>query len=463
MAVEKGSARNSYETFLCSKRQYADGNGFEPIWIPDSLFDFQKHLVHWAIRRGRAGLFEDCGLGKSPQELVWAENVVRYTNKPVLLLTPLSVGKQMLREADKFGVDAVRSLDGKFTGKRVVIANYERLHLFNADDFSGVVCDESSCLKDFSSKRKAAVTEFMRTRPYRLLCTATAAPNDYPELGTSSEALGELGYQDMLSRFFKQEVAGGHHAWGRLKYRLRSHAETDFWRWVCSWSRAVRKPSDLGYEDGAFDLPPLELNEHIVEEDGGHAGRLFPVEAITMEEQRDEGKRTLVARCEKVAELLSGSNEPSVSWCHLNPEGDLLKKLIPNSVQVSGSDSDEEKEEAFEAFQSGQIQNMVSKPSIAGFGLNWQHCARQTYFPSHSFEAYFQAVRRCWRFGQKRTVRVDLVTTNGQSRVKANLQRKSDAASFAFAKLVALMNESMKVDRMPYGDLPARTPTWLSA
>lgn len=238
--------------------------GFEPVWMPDFLFPFQIHLVEWAIRQGRAAIFADCGLGKTPMQLVWAENVVRHCNRPVLILTPLAVGAQTVREAAKFHIHAVQSRDGKYGGG-IVVANYERLHYFNPSDFAGVVCDESSILKNFDGVTKAAVTEFMRTVPYRLLCTATAAPNDYHELGTSSEALGQLGYTDVLSRYFKEDITKDFLGWGRKTYRFRGHAEEPFWRWVCSWSRSVRKPSDLGFEDNGFILPPLIEREHIVE------------------------------------------------------------------------------------------------------------------------------------------------------------------------------------------------------
>jgi len=456
-------AIGKYRSFLSAKSQIGMNDGFEPLWLPDFLFNFQRTLVEWAVRRGRAALFEDCGLGKSIQELVWAENVIRHTNKPVLLLTPLSVGGQMLREATRFGIDAVRSADGSFAGKRVVIANYERLHYFNSSDFSGVVCDESSILKNFDGKRKAAITEFVRTIPYRLLCTATAAPNDYIELGTSSEALGELGYQDMITRFFKQETQKDHLGWGRTKYRMRGHAENDFWRWVCSWARAVRKPSDMGFDDAEFLLPDLVTEEHVVEARVKRSGHLFDVAAVSLQEQQEEGRRTLPERCEKAAELINHTGKPAVAWCHLNTEGDMLEKLLPGSVQVSGSDSDEAKEEAFEAFSEGKIRVLVTKPKMAGFGLNWQHCSHQTFFPSHSFEQFYQAIRRCWRFGQTNLVKVDVVASEGQFGILANLQRKSAAAEVMFGKLVELMNDQLRIKHEDPYTQKGNVPSWLSS
>jgi hypothetical protein len=457
----KRNGQADYLAFIAAKQQLPGGDGFAPVWVPDFLFDFQRSLVEWSLLRGRAAIFADCGLGKTPMQLVWAENVVRQTNKPVLILTPLGVSAQTIKEGEKFGIDCVRSKDGNApAGSRVVVTNYERLEHFDPDCFAGVVCDESSILKNYDGATKAAITEFLRTRPYRLLCTATAAPNDYVELGTSAESLGELGYQDMLTRYFHKLTSKDHRGWGRTKYRMRGHAERDFWRWIVSWARAVRKPSDLGFEDGKFILPELVTREHEVKARTTRPGHLFDLPAETLEEQREERRRTLPERCEKVAALVA-KDRSAVVWCHLNDEGDLLAKLIPGAVQVSGADSDEAKEEAFAAFASLQIRVLVTKPTIAGFGLNWQHCAHQTFFPSHSFEQYYQAVRRSWRFGQKRKVTVDLVTSEGEFGVMANLQRKAAAAEVMFARLVELMGNELKVRRSTPFKVKEVLPSWL--
>ena len=454
----------NYEEFLSQKAQYGADSGFAPLSLPSSLFDFQRELTAWAIRRGRAAIFADCGLGKTPMQLVWGDNVVRHTNRPVLCLTPLAVGAQTVREGAKFGVDCVRSADGKFPdGARVVVTNYERLHYFIPADFSGCICDESSILKNFDGATKAAVTEFMRCIPYRLLCTATAAPNDYIEFGTSSESIGELGYMDMLSRFFKRDErfcriqnAGGQ------GWRFRGHAERDFWRWMCSWARALRRPSDLGFDDAAFVLPPLNTREHIVRAATVRDGWIFDAPAVTLQEQREERRRTLTERCELAASLVTGTGQLAVCWCHLNPEGDLLEKLIPGAVQVSGADSDERKEEAFTAFQSGQVRVLVTKPVIGAWGLNWQHCAHQTFFPSHSFEQWYQAIRRSWRFGQTRPVTVDVIASEGERGVLANLQRKAAAADAMFSVLVSLIGQELHVQRKEYGTEREVVPAWLS-
>lgn len=454
-----------YSEFIDRKSHLGSMDGFDPLWIPDFLYDFQKDLLTWAIRKGRGAIFADCGLGKTPIYLAWAENVVRQTNKRVLIATPLSVSHQTVREGEKFGIECHRSNDGKPAGK-ITVTNYERLHLFNPDDYVGIVADESSILKNFDGTRKAEITEFCKKRPYRLLCTATAAPNDYIELGTTSEALGELGFMDMLNRFFKNEqntsdtkrhwnTTGG----GAPKWRFKKHAEKVFWQWVSSWARACRKPSDLGYDDGRFILPPLHENQTMIENTRPLDGELFVRPAIGLKEQRDELRLTMEQRCEKAAELVS-ANGVAVVWCHMNAEGDLLESLIPESVQVSGSDSDDKKEEALNAFSDGKIRVLITKPKIAGFGLNWQHCAHMTFFPSHSFEQYYQSVRRCWRFGQTRPVTVDIITTGGGEAVLKNLQKKAVSADRMFSELVSYMNDSAKINQIKY-DREMEAPSWL--
>ena len=440
--------------------------------MPDFLFDFQAALVEWAIEKGRAAHFADCGLGKTPMQLVWAENVVRHANKPVLLLTPLAVSAQTVAEGEKFGIECRRQREGEaWVG--INVTNYERLHYFNPSDFAGVVCDESSILKSFDGARRQEITEFMRKMPYRLLCTATAAPNDYIELGTSSEALGELGYMDMLQRFFKNDQNNSikptiyrnrgqnfQQLDDRAKWRFKGHAEIPYWRWITSWARACRKPSDLGFDDGRFVLPPLIENQYTVESRTLPDGALFPMPAVSLPEQREERRRTIQERCEKVAELVD-DGEQALIWCHLNDEGNLLEDLIPDAEQVSGEDEDEEKEEKFLAFAHGEIRDLITKPKIGAWGLNFQNCAHITSFPSHSFEQYYQAIRRCWRFGQKRTVRADMVTTEGEKDVMDNLQRKARAADRMFSALVAEMNHALHLGRVNTFTNEMEVPVWL--
>lgn len=457
---------SDYATFLSRKVQDTSASGFEPLWLPDFLFPFQRHLTEWAIRRGRAAIFADCGLGKTAMELVWAENVARKTGLPVLILTPLAVSYQIQAEGEKFGVEVARSQNGSLPA-RIVVTNYERLGAFAPEDFAGVVCDESSILKSFEGVRRKQVTEFMRTRPYRLLATATAAPNDYVELGTSSEALGELGHMDMLARFW---VNDQHHSNPRLgwrthgggdacRWRFRGHAETPFWRWVASWARACRHPSDLGFGDERFVLPPLEERHHVVAARARRPDMLFDVPAIGIREEREERRRTLAERCEKVAELVRGADQALV-WCHLNAEGDRLARVVDGAVQVKGGDADEVKEEALMAFARGEVRVLVTKPKIGAWGLNLQRCAHVVAFPTHSYEQHYQGIRRCWRFGQTRPVIVDVVSTEGEREIAANLARKATAADRMFAALVRHMRDAQSIWAVREGR-EAEVPAWL--
>ena len=457
----------SYQSFLSRKAQLDGDHGFDPTWLPDYLFPFQSELVTWAVRKGRAAIFADCGLGKTLMELVWAQNVATETGKPVLILTPLAVAGQFVSEAEKFGIDLARSHAGEMPAS-IIVTNYERLHHFDPDLFGGVVCDESSILKSFDGTRRKDITEFMRTRPYRLLGTATAAPNDYTELGTSSESLGYLGHMDMLGRFFtnRRNNAHAYHGKWRLQqdeWRFKGHAEEAFWRWVSSWARALRRPSDLGFSDEGFSLPPPTINHHVITARAARPGMLFDVPAIGFREEREERRRTIAERCETVAGLVSDTGESAVVWCHLNPEGDLLETLIPDAVQVSGADSDEAKESKFAAFSRGDVRVLVTKPVIGAWGLNWQHCAHLTFFPSHSYEQFYQAVRRCWRFGQKRPVTVDIVSTEGEVAIQANLEHKSIQAEQMFTSLVAHMKDAQSIVRTDSYDVTPEVPSWLAS
>ena len=768
----------NYASFIEQKSQLGNQSGFTPVFMPDFLFPFQKALVEWAVEKGRAAIFADCGLGKTPMQLVWAQNVVQKINKPVLILTPLSVGAQTVREGAKFGIECKQSRDGHVAAP-ITVTNYQQLHKFNWQDFGGVVCDEcfapdtiietfnngscnskeirhirpnetiinaagidtvkechrrkitrafavrfkgiqviasenhpwltqrgwvpsrglretdwlletteavrilrgdvlpergangeseilreillsemaheatgafgqgshkrdsckdrsqgfpmvendgkgkgerqevfqyspdaqpgnslasepdiesdeaqtfrawrkregydgaaiaalggvtewmgervclvtwkkgsgisnmlqnghsepftqdsnrsgrgvsllkegsgqeerckagfirldsievlerghpdlecyanpngdiyfydiglsrhpsfsiggalvhnSSILKNHDGALKAQITEFMRRLPYRLLCTATAAPNDYIELGTSSEAIGDLGFMDMVNRFFKkaETTHSRSEEFRSGLYRFRGHAQRDFWRWICSWARAVRKPSDLGFPNDGYELPELQTVEHIVHARTANPDFLFDMPAIGLDEQRKERRRTIEERCEIAASLVCDTGKPAVSWCHLNDEGALLEKLIPGAVEIEGSDSDEYKEEMLEAFASGQLQNLVSKPVISGYGLNWQHCAHQTFFPSHSFEQWYQSIRRCWRFGQLNTVRVDVIASEGEAGVLSNMNRKAAQAEEMFSQLVSLINNELRIEQKNKHIKEQIIPDWL--
>ena len=454
-----------YASFLDNKLDFGAGDGFEPLWMPDFLFEFQQHLTDWAIRKGRAAIFADCGMGKTPMQLVWAQNILQKTGRPVLILTPLAVSGQTLEEAEKFGIEAHRAVPGK-NPTTIQVINYEQLHKYDARNYAGVVCDESSILKNFAGSRKAEITEFMRLVPYRLLCTATAAPNDWTELGTSSEALGHLGHMDMLTRFFtnkQQSAALMRGRFSRDKWRLKMHAEEAFWRWVASWARAARRPSDLGFDDDGFILPPLNETHTHVRATKPAEGMLFDIPAITFHEEREVIRRTIQDRCEAVAEKVAQNGKISMVWCHLNDEGDLLKKLIPGSVQVAGADSDEAKEAAARWFVKGTDARrvLISKPTIFGFGLNFQHCAHMTYFPTHSYEQYYQATRRLWRFGQVEPVTVHLVYTDGGKRMLDNLGRKAKQADIMFEDMVRHMGQEIYLKNV-YTKRRVEVPAWMS-
>jgi len=773
----------NYQDFLEQKTHVGVDSGFESDWMPDILYPFQKHLVQWAQQKGRGAIFADCGTGKTAIQLTWGQNIIEKTNKPVLVLTPLSVATQTIKEGDKFGIETINRRNGIVPDDKLVVTNYERLHYFNSSDFAGVVCDEcfppdtpidvfnidnsltsmhiedvrrgdtlfnangrdnveeiykrkinravrvgiggrtitcsenhpfftmhgwrcaqdirpgdsimateaavrmvrgdipseihsnedakilreillsemenetargigegpqqgrveknrgikkqaakereslgvgtdrtnikiksyeepkitsqvlcyasedepqafrawgkwngddiararneglsvreldfgiyyitgntstgfsnmlqsglrksrdenshrggwaqsqgdntksngrkenekaefvrvdsieilerghpqlekyrnesgdiyfydikatrhpsfsingllvhnSSILKNYDGATRSAINDFMRKTPYRLLCTATAAPNDYIELGTSSEVLGEMGCADMISRFFKKvtktytrkdEHRGG-------VYRFRGHAERHFWRWVCYWARSLRRPSDLGFSDDGFVLPSLNVRTHKVQATRAAEGMLFDMPATNFREEREAVRRTINERCEKASDILNSHNRQGIAWCHLNDESSLLKHLIKGAVEVKGGDTDEQKEEKISAFTNGEARVMVTKPKIAGFGMNWQHCSDQTYFPTHSYEQYYQAIRRSWRYGQENTVNVDIISTDGQSLIFENLKRKTVAAEKMFDMLVSYMRDELKIKTVNHCINKEEIPSWL--
>ena len=437
----------SYQKFKQNKLDYGCDNGFEPYWIPDFLFDFQKAFVEKAIRRGRSAIFADCGMGKSVIEFVWGQNVINHTNKPVLLITPLAVSFQMLEEAEKFGVEMYRA-SGIESRTAIHVTNYEQLHKLSPHNYDGIICDESSILKNDKGKYAAIINEFMRTVPYRLLATATAAPNDWTELGMSSEALGYLGNQDMLGKFFtnKTNSAALRKFQGdRETWHLRPWAEKGpFWQWVASWAHAARKPSDLGFDDGDFILPGLIENDVYVQASMNRAGMLFEVAARNWQEEREVIRTTITERCEMATERAL-QHDLSMMWCNLNNESSLLKRIVPNSVEITGTTCEEEREEAVKWFIHGSDtqRRLISKPKIFGFGMNFQHAHHTTYFPTHSYEKYYQSLRRLLRFGQMEKVIADRILTKGISRILENLDRKARDADKMFSKLVMYMNDGM--------------------
>jgi SNF2 family DNA or RNA helicase len=448
-----------YEEFLLQKHQLSGDFGFSPLFMPDYLFDFQKHLVEWLTMKGRAACFADTGLGKTIIQLVWAENIIRKTNGKILLLTPLAVGYQTLKEAEKFGIEATRSRDGK-AKENITITNYQQLEKFDPDDFVGIICDESSAIKDSTSQTRKNITRFSNKMRYRCFLTATPSPNDFIELGTTSEALGNLQYMDMLSQFFRDTSNDKNPQWSTPKYELKKHAINDFWKWVSSWARAIKKPSDLGFRDDGYILPKMIEKEHILDITKPLEGHLFPQKAVGLREQKEERKKTISERAEKVVDLCN-HHETSVIWGYYNYETDILEKEISGAVQISGADSDESKEEKFKAFSDGEIKKLVTKTKIGAWGLNWQHCNHSVFFPSHSYEQYYQAVRRFYRFGQKRNVFIDIVTTEGEGNVMSNIKRKALQAEEMFSKLVKYMNESYSIKKKEEIKKQMEVPSWV--
>lgn len=451
--------KKNYLQFVESKKHVSQNFGINPVLMVDSMFDFQKHIAEYAIKKGRCAVFLDTGLGKTLIELTIAKNYVMHTNKPVLIITPLAVAFQFIKEAEKFGVDDIQySKNGKYTSK-IVVCNYERLDHFDSNDFDCVILDESSILKNFDGATKWQITSFMKKIKYRYLATATPSPNDYIELGTSSEALGYFGYMDMLSKFFKNnqnnvaKLSQISKARQGEEYYLKPHAENDFWQWVSSWSISARKPSDLGFADERYILPELHeiqtviRNENPLTIDGQMA--LFALPAVGFKEIKQEAKITIQQRCEMAVDKAS-KHETSVYWCNLNDEADVLLSLDQNAVEVRGNMNIDKKEDILLNFADGNIKKLVTKTSITAFGLNWQHCNHTTYFPTYSYEQYYQAVRRFWRFGQKNPVYVDLILSDGQDKIMESLLVKKDKAINMFEKLAAQTNKDFTIKQKEF-------------
>lgn len=439
---------NDYQKFIENKKHTLGSFGFEPNYIPDMAFDFQSFVIDKAMRKGRNANFLDTGLGKTLVQISLANNIIRHSNRPVLILTPLAVAFQFLLEAKKLGIDDIEySKDGKFK-KKIVICNYERLHLFNPNDFEGVIGDESSILKNFDGKIKAQFTAFVKKIKYRFLSTATPSPNDFIELGTSSEALGYMGYMDMLGKFFKNNqnsVDSNNRNIGE-KFYLKPHAEKDFFAWVNQWSIMAKMPSDLGFSNDRYNLPELIVNKHIVENqsliDVNGQVQMFTPIAKSMTEVRHEQKQTEEKRCEKAIELASGKT--SVYWCNTNNESKLLREMDTNAVEIIGSQSIDKKEEILLAFASGEIERLITKAKMTSMGLNWQHCNHSVFFPTWSYEQYYQAIRRFWRFGQNNDVTIDMVISDGQTRVLEALQQKTEKAILLHKNLTENVNRSFE-------------------
>lgn len=449
---------SSYDSFIINKRAVMPPRGFtvERDELHHSLFDFQRDLVSWALRRGRAAIFAGTGLGKTRMQIEWAMHVHRLSGGDVLLLAPLAVAAQTIREGAELGYEITmcRSQDDVKPGLN--IANYEMMHHFEPILFDGVVLDESSILKSFTGKIRTDLIESFAFTPYRLACTATPAPNDYMEVGNHSEFLGVMTRTEMLSMYFVHD--GGE----TQKWRLKGHAEESFWKWVASWGVVLEKPSDLGYADDGYNLPPLTIIDRVIEVEGELAKTLS---------QRQKARReTALERVAACAEIVNESDEIFLIWCDLNVESEMLKAAIPGAVEVKGSDKAAFKEKAMLDFAAGKIRVMISKPSICGFGLNFQVCANMAFVGlSDSFEKVFQAIRRCYRFGQTDPVNVTMITSSREGATAENIKRKEAD----FRKMVAEMvkytkeitSESIRAaERDATEYLPTVTiiiPTWM--
>jgi DNA modification methylase/superfamily II DNA or RNA helicase len=440
-----------YDQFVASKIRRHLPHGFEPAEITVPLFDWQKHVVRWAVRQGRAALFEDCGLGKTLQQLEWANQIVNHTRKPVLILTPLAVAHQTAHEAERFGYKDVRVCENQHQVgfARIVITNYEKLEHFTPAEFAGVVLDESSILKNFTGKTRQRLTAAFAETPYRLCCTAPPSPNDYTEFGQHADFLGVCSPAQMLCTFFINDT------FNTGDWRLKKHAENEFWRWVASWAACVSKPSDLGFSDDGYILPPLYMhNITVAVDEAADAGEeLFRHVTLSATTMHKEMRLTSRTRSEKVAELVNKSSAPWIVWCNTNDEADHLAELIPDAVEVRGSDSAKDKEHKLDAFTDGDVRVIITKPSIAGMGLNWQHCAHVAFVGlSYSFEDFYQALRRSYRFGQKQPVNAYIVQASTEGAILSVIEKKIAAhAAMQIAMKEAadyLKNSEAKTNRI---------------
>lgn len=445
---------SAYADFLARKAIVDPSTGLSgDILLPEVLFPFQRDITQWACRRGRAAIFAGTGLGKSLMELSWADAIHRETGKDILHLAPLAVTAQMTREADKFGIVArqVREQSECLAGTN--ITNFQKLDHFDLSQFGGVILDESSILKSTDGHYRTWLIEQCAQLPFRLAATATPAPNDFMELGNHAEFLGVMSYTDMLATFFTHD--GGE----TQKWRLKGHAENDFWKWMASWAVMIRKPSDLGYDDAGYDLPPLNYHQHVLPAGDPLDGSLFATMAATLQERLAVRRETIIPRV-NLAASLTPADGPMVWWCHLNAESEALAKAIPGAVEIRGSDKESEKERKIIDFCDGNIEKVVSKPSIMGFGMNYQFCHRTGFVGMNdSFESLYQAVRRFWRFGQTMPVDVHLISEEREGGVVANIRRKEADHDRMMASMCMHMKDlSTQAVRGSVRDTPLYNP-----
>jgi superfamily II DNA or RNA helicase len=455
-----------YEQFIKGKLRADIASGFDYDVPVGPLFDFQAACVKWALKRGRAALFLDTGLGKTLCQCTWAQLVHEHTGMNIIIAAPLCVAQQTVEEAAKFGITVkyCRAQDQVEPG--ITITNYEMLGHFELDSFVGVVLDESSILKSHTSRTRAEIVAAFRDTPYKLSCTATPSPNDYIELGNQADFLGVMSAQEMLATFFTHD--GG----DTSKWRLKGHGKTRFWEWMASWSICIRNPADLGFDGSAYELPPLNIIEHTVSGGDLLEGQLFAVVAQSLSERREAKRNSMADRIALAAKIANDCDGPVIVWCHLNDESEALAAAIPDAVEVTGSMTADDKEAKIMRFTHGEARGIVSKASIAGYGLNWQHCNNMIFAGmDDSFEKFYQAVRRCYRFGQKRVVNVHIITAETEGAVKANIERKQRQANEMAGEMVAHMREitrrqieGARSNTESYAPtVPMTIPAWLIA
>jgi superfamily II DNA or RNA helicase len=463
----RGQGNEAYAEFLRRKRVVDPETGItsEPS-LTSALKPHQRDIVRWSLRRGRAAIFAGTGLGKTLMELTWSDQVSTFTGKPVLIFAPLAVAEQHISEAEKFGMSANLVSFHPDEGFGINVSNYQKLDHFDLSAFGGIVLDESSILKSTDGKYRTRLIQECAQIPFRLAATATPAPNDFMELGNHAEFLGVMSYTDMLATFFTHD--GG----DTQKWRLKGHAETEFWKWMASWAVMLRKPSDLGYDNAGYDLPPLHYHQHIVGVEYApsiETGLLFPMEARTLQE-RIAARRDSVDERVALAAQMTPADGPFVWWCNLNSEADALAKAIPGAINLSGSDKDDDKRRKLVEFSQGKIRVLITKPSIAGFGMNWQHCANTGFVGlNDSFEQVYQAIRRFWRFGQTKPVNVHFIASEMEGATVANIKRKeADAERMAAAMVLHMADLSSAIvrgavrDRPDYNpQVPMTIPAWV--
>ena len=428
-----------YEGFVKGKRRVEVATGHQPGDLNANLFDFQRAIVSWAVRRGRAAIFADTGLGKTLMQLSWADEVATHTGGIVLVLAPLAVSEQTIEQGRTFGIEVKRVAAGESASEPGIwITNYERINAIDFASLAGIVLDESSILKSHDGKTRTAIIESCQSIPYRLSCTATPSPNDFEELGNQCEFLGVMTRTEMLATYFIND-AGDTGTW-----ILKGWGQSRFWEWMGSWAVVLRSPADLGFDGSRYDLPALTYHEHVVQTDA-IGDELFSRPAMTMLERRKAQRDSIEARCAALADVVNAEpNEPWLIWCHLNDEAELIKSLIAGAVNVQGSDSPESKTKNLIGFAHGDIRVLASKPKIAGYGMNWQHCARVAFVGlDDSFEKFYQAVRRCYRFGQKREVEVHIFTAENEGQILQNIKRKEVLHHEMSANMIDHMKEIM--------------------